>query len=78
MKVKITLALTVFMASISISNATKYYVLNDSGQTIGTCKALKIEKDSENRFSRAVFSQCDDNLVFSYSRDFHYKESSYS
>ncbi|MFT5950291.1 MAG: hypothetical protein ACI9BN_000530 [Francisella sp.] len=62
----------IIIASISISNA-KYYVLDDLGKTIGTCNNLEIKEDSGQRFERAVFSDCLNNMVFSYGRDFHYR-----
>lgn len=68
---RIILVLIMFIVSVSLSNA-KYYVLNDANQVIGRCDNLKIETDNDNRFSRAVFSECVDSQVFSYSRDFHY------
>jgi hypothetical protein len=53
----------IIIASISISNA-KYYVLDDLGKTIGTCNNLEIKEDSGQRFERAVFSDCLNNMVF--------------
>ena len=73
MKSKIIFALTILIASISISNA-KYYVLNDSNAVLGQCNKLTIEKDSNGGFARAIFSDCLNSMVFSYSRDFHYRE----
>ena len=73
MRSKIILITIIFTSLVSISNA-KYQVLNDENRIIGRCDNLKIEKDSNGGFSRAVFSDCVDNLVFSYSRDFHYRK----
>ncbi|MGQ4003229.1 hypothetical protein QIW57_00440 [Francisellaceae bacterium CB52] len=73
MRSNIILITIIFTSLVSISNA-KYQVLNDENRIIGRCDNLKIEKDSNGGFARAVFSDCVDNLVFSYSRDFHYRE----
>ena len=48
-------------------------MLDDLGKTIGTCNNLEIKEDSGQRFERAVFSDCLNNMVFSYGRDFHYR-----
>ncbi|WP_236939852.1 hypothetical protein [Francisella uliginis] len=52
----------------------KYSVLNKEGQQIGLCNKLEIEKDDLNRFSRAIFSDCNRNLVLSFRGDFVYQE----
>ncbi len=39
-------------------------MLDDLGKTIGTCNNLEIKEDSGQRFERAVFSDCLNNMVF--------------
>lgn len=71
MKYKILLSTTILITTYSVSNAM-YQVLDKSNKVVGRCNDLKIEKDDNNRFSRAVFSNCDNKEVFSFTGDFHY------
>ena len=49
-------------------------MLNNENSVIDGCNNLKIEKNNNGGFRRAIFSECVDNLIFSYSRDFHYRD----
>lgn len=51
-----------------------YSVLDEKGKIISDCSNLEIERDNQDRFSRAVFSGCRSKQVFSYTGDFRYIE----
>jgi hypothetical protein len=61
------------LSLISISQAS-YTVIDSNDKYITICDDLTIEKDDQNRFSRAVFSKCRNKEVFSYTGNFRYRE----
>ncbi|AJI47746.1 hypothetical protein BF30_173 [Francisella philomiragia] len=64
----------ILLFSLSGVSFASYTVLDDKGKAITNCADLEIEKDNQNRFSRAVFSGCRSKQVFSYTGDFRYIE----
>lgn len=73
MKNKI-LVVWVLLFSLSGVSFASYTVLDDKGKAITNCADLEIEKDNQDRFSRAVFSKCNNREVFSYTGNFRYQE----
>lgn len=71
MKGKILVTGLMFLSLLGVSYAS-YGVLDDQGKVITNCADLEIEKDNHDRFSRAVFSRCNNKEVFSYTGNFRY------
>ncbi|AJI56073.1 hypothetical protein [Francisella philomiragia] len=73
MKNKI-LVVWILLFSLSGVSFASYTVLDDKGKAITYCDDLEVEKDNQDRFSRAVFSKCRNGEVFSYTGNFRYQE----
>ncbi|MEY8701760.1 hypothetical protein AB4F11_01620 [Francisella philomiragia] len=73
MKNKI-LIIGMLLLSLSGISYARYTLMDDKGHAITVCDNLEIERDNQDRFSRAVFSGCRNKEVFSYTGNFRYGE----